>query len=152
MSSASMSSAFQPSPLPSSIAYDRIKESGLRLSLLSDPPGVVEFPGARYTIVSIHVGPSAEVFCRRGGLRHHGTFVHGDIDIIPAFTPAVWEIKQKDTALVLSLSPDLLHTVIEQFDLDPTRVEIRNRFQERDAQLESIAMALQAEKEAGYSC
>ena len=106
---------------------------------------MIELTGLRYTFVSIHVGPSVEVSCRRGGQSHHGTFVHGDIDIIPAFTPGVWEIKQRDTALILRLSPELLNAVAEEFDLDPGRVEIRNRFQERDASLEHLALALQAE-------
>ena len=153
MSSTAASTGLEQSPAPLiATAYDWKKEAGLRLSLLSDPPGVVEMPGLRYTIVSIHVGPSVEVACRRGGHTHHGTAVHGDIEIIPAYTPSVWEIKQKDTALILSLSPELLHAVVEQFDLDPARVEIINRFQERDAQLESIALALRAEKESGYPC
>ena len=129
-----------------------MKEIGLRVSLLSDPPGVMEFAGLRYTCVSIHIGPSVEVSCRRGGQNHHGTFVHGDIDIIPAYTPGVWEIKQRDTALVLSVAPKLLNAVAEEFDLEPGRVEIRNRFQERDSSLEHLALALQAEKEAGYPC
>src|SRR5205085_1519650 len=153
MSSASVSKEFSYSQSPlSAIPYDRIKENGLRLSLLSDPPGVIEIPGLRYTIVSIHVGPSVYVSCHRGGNSHHGTVVHGDIDIIPAGTPSRWEIKDKDTALVLSLSPELLNAVAEQFDLDARRLEIRNRFQERDPQLENIAWALKAEKECGYPC
>jgi AraC family transcriptional regulator len=153
MSSVVVSREFQKIPNPSSaMAHDRMKDSGLRLSLLTDPPGVVEIPGLRYTIVSIHVGPSAYVSCRRGGRSHHGTLVHGDIDIIPAGTPGRWEIKEKDTALVLSLSPELLNMVAEQSDFDARRVEIRNRFQERDPQLENIAWALSAEKESGYPC
>lgn len=153
MSSASVSREFQKTQNPlSAIPYDRIKDSGLRLSLLTDPPGVIEIPGLRYTIISIHVGPSVYVSCRRGGQSHHGTLVHGDIDIIPAGTPGRWEIKEKDTALVLSLAPELLNMVAEQFDLDARRIEIRNRFQERDPQLENIAWALAAEKQSGYPC
>jgi len=78
--------------------------------------------------------------------------VHGDIDIIPAGTPSLWEIKDKDTALVLSLSPELLSRVAEEFGVDPCGIEIRNRFQVRDAQLENIAWALKAEMECGYPC
>jgi AraC family transcriptional regulator len=153
MSSASASEEFQnpQSPL-SAIPYDRIKDCGLRVSVMSDPPGVVEMPALRYTFVSIHIGPSVYVSCRKGGHSHHGTVVHGDIDIIPAGTPGRWEMKDKDTALLLSLSPKLLDMVAEQFDLDPRRIEIRSRFQERDPQLESIGWALKAEMESGYPC
>jgi AraC family transcriptional regulator len=76
--------------------------------------------------------------------------VHGDIDIIPAGLPSLWEINRKDTALVLSVAPELLAVVAGEFDLDPCRIEIRNRFQVRDAQLENLGWALKAEMECGY--
>ncbi|HEV8485519.1 MAG TPA: AraC family transcriptional regulator [Blastocatellia bacterium] len=134
---------------PSSIPHHRAK-GNFRVSLLSDPPGVIEVPALRSTIVSIHVGPSVHVSCRRGGSRHRGTAVHGDIDIIPAGLPSLWEINRKDTALVLSVAPELLAVVAGEFDLDPCRIEIRNRFQVRDAQLENLGWALKAEMECGY--
>src|ERR1051325_3454952 len=97
--------------------YRQVKEDSFRLFLLSDPPGLVEIPALRRTIVSIHVGPSAQVLCRRGGQSHRGTAVHGDIDIIPAEMPASWELKDRDMALVLSLSSDLLNLVAEEIGL-----------------------------------
>lgn len=137
---------------PPSTTYQPARENGFRVSLLADPPGQVEVPGLRNTIVSIHIGPSVLVSCRRGGFRHRGTAVHGDIDIIPSSTPSVWEMKQRDTVLVLSVSPELLGNVARELDLDPAQIEIRNRFQVRDAQLENIAWALKAEMEGGYPC
>ena len=134
---------------PSSIQHTKPR-SNFRVSLLSDPPGLIEVPALRSTNISIHVGPSVQVSCRRGESRHRGTAVHGDVDIIPAGTPSLWEIKEKDTALVLSLSPDLLDLAAGELDLDPCRIEIRNRFQVRDAQLENIGWALKAEMECGY--
>jgi len=83
-------------------------------------------------------------------LSHHGTAVHGDIDIIPSGTPSVWEMKDRDTVLYMSLSPQLLNMAAESFDLDPAQVEIRNRFQVRDSQLENIGWVLKAEMESGY--
>ena len=141
----------KPGPL-SSIPHHWVRESGLRLGLLFDEPGVVEIPGLRNTIVSVHIGPSVQVSCRRAGKRHRGTAVHGDIEIIPAGTPGLWEIAQKDSSLVLSVSPELLNTVAEQLGLDVRQIEITNRFQVRDAQLENIAWALKAEMECGYPC
>ena len=140
-----------PNPL-TSIHYLQAQEIGFRVSLLTDPPGRVEVPGLRNTIVSIHLGPSVQVSCRRGGIRHRGLAVHGDIDTIPARTPSIWEMKERDTVFVLSVSPELLSNVAEELDLDPMRVEIRNRFQVRDPQLENIAWALKAEMECGYPC
>jgi AraC family transcriptional regulator len=117
--------------------------------LLTDAPGRVEMPALRNTIVAIHVGASVQSTCRRSGYTHKGTIVHGDVEIIPAGTPSVWEVKDKDTYLALSVSPEILSTVAEQLDLDPGRVEIKNRFQVRDPQLESIGWALKAEMESG---
>jgi AraC family transcriptional regulator len=136
----------------SSIPIPKIKGNSLRLVMLSDAPGVIEIPGARSTRVSIHIGPSVQVACRRAGRSHRGIVVHGDIEIIPADTPSVWEITERDTFLAMSISPDLMNAVAEQLDFDPQRIEIRNRFQVRDQQLENIAWALKAEMEAGYPC
>jgi len=141
----------QQNPLPA-MPLRRVKANSLRVLLITDPPGLIEVPGLRNTLVSIHVGPSVQVSCRRGGQSHQGMAVHGDIDIIPADTPSLWEIKEKDTALVLSLSPELLQAVAEEFDFDLDRTEIKNRFQVRDTQLENIGWALKAEMESGYPC
>jgi AraC family transcriptional regulator len=119
---------------------------------LTDAPGVVEVPAQTRTIVAIHVGPPSHVVCRRGADSHCGTAIHGDIDIIPAGIPTTWELKDGDTALILSLAGDLFRTVAEESDFDPRFVEIRNRFQVRDPQIEHIGWALQAEMERGYPC
>ena len=137
---------------PSSIPFPRVKENSLRLVMLSDAPGVIEVPGARSTRVSVHVGPSIQVSCRRAGRSHRGIAVHGDIEIIPADTPSIWEITEKDTFLAMSISPELMDAVAEHLDFNPQRIEIRNRFQIRDQQLENIAWALKAEMESGYPC
>lgn len=76
--------------------------------------------------------------------------MQGAIDIIPAGTPSFWEISEKDAALIFGVTPELLQTVAAQLDCEPRRVEIKNRFQMRDAQLENIAWALKAEMESGY--
>ena len=144
-------SEFESNPL-SVIPDQQSEENSLRVQLSTDDPGVIEVPGLRDNRISIHVGPSVRVSCRRDGYSHRGTSVHGDIHIIPAGTPSVWEVSDKDTFLVLSVSPELLNRVAEHFGLDPRKVEIRNRFQVRDEQLENIAWALKAEMEAGYPC
>ena len=82
--------------------------------------------------------------------RHRGLSVHGDVDIIPAGMPSRWEIREKDTALILGLSPALLRSVAEEMAVDPDRAEIVNRFQIRDRQIEQIGWALKTEMEQGY--
>jgi AraC family transcriptional regulator len=136
--------------LPRIVAFGQTAD-GLALQLRSDTAGVLEVPELQSALIAIHVGAAAKVSCRRGGESHSGRAVHGDIDIIPALTPSRWEIHdQNDTALILSLPPSLLDTVAEEHGFDSRRVEIRNRFQIRDAQLENICWALKAEMESNY--
>ena len=150
----SAQSAFQQVPpdleLPRSLPYRQSAGAGFRVRLLTDPPGQLALPGLRTTNVAIHIGASVQGSCRRGGYTHRGTVVHGDIEIIPAATPSIWEVSDKDTYLAMSVPPELLDMVAEELEIEPGRVEIRNRFSLRDPQLESIGWALKAEMESGY--
>jgi AraC family transcriptional regulator len=130
------------------VAKPVLKEVSVRLQ--TDPAGVIDSPGPRNPVILIHVGPSVHIACERGGSTHRGTSVHGDVDIIPAGTPSRWELKEKDTALIVSISSDLLGRVAEESGVDPLQVEIINRFQIRDPQIEHIGWALKAEMEAEY--
>jgi AraC family transcriptional regulator len=96
------------------------------------------------------MGASVHVGCRRGGKYHCGLNVHGDIDIIPPDTPSRWELREKDTSLIIRVPISFLNLVADESGVDPARVEIVNRFQMRDPQMEHIGWALKAEMEAGY--
>jgi AraC family transcriptional regulator len=87
--------------------------------------------------VVIHFGPSVYIHCRRGPWSHRGLGVHGDIDIVPAGIPCRWEMKETDSVIVLDVEnqPD---------------IEILNRFQIRDPQLESLGRMMKVEMDAGY--
>jgi AraC family transcriptional regulator len=122
----------------------------LRLSLISDQPGIVEFLGSPRVVVSLHVGTSVAVDCRRGGERHRGTTIHGDLEIIPPNLGGVWELKARDTALVIGLKLRVLERAVEESGGDPGKLRIFNRFQARDPQIEHIGWALKAEMENGY--
>jgi AraC family transcriptional regulator len=52
--------------------------------------------------------------------------------------------------LGLSIPPDQLRIAAKDFEIDSDQIEIKNRFQVRDPQLENIAWALKAEMECGY--
>jgi AraC family transcriptional regulator len=113
--------------------------------------GVLEVPELENVLVAIHMGTPARVACRRGGKQFSGTAVHGDIDIIPVNTPARWEmLDENDTALVLSLPQKMLRIVANDSGLAAERLEIRNRFQIRDSELESLGWAMKREMELGY--
>lgn len=122
----------------------------LRVSLISDQAGLVEFGGSPHVVVSLHVGPSVSVDCRRGGERHQGTTIHGDLEIIPPNLGGTWEIKSQDTALVIGLKLQVLSRVVEESGGDSAKLQVKNRFQARDAQIEHIGWALKAEMESGY--
>ncbi|HUJ33478.1 MAG TPA: AraC family transcriptional regulator [Candidatus Acidoferrum sp.] len=124
----------------------------LRVSLLSDPPGFVEFRGSDRIGICIHAGPPVYALCRHGKEQHRGTVIYGDVDIIPPHTPATWELKGVDIDLVISVKQDLLHAVVMDSGGDPQALEIRSRFQARDTQIEHISWAIKAEMESGYPC
>ncbi|MGC2815880.1 MAG: AraC family transcriptional regulator [Candidatus Acidiferrum sp.] len=134
-------------PLPSEIVG---VTPTVRLSLISDEAGLVEFQGSPQVVISIHVGPSVAVDCRRGGERHQGTTIHGDMEIIPPNLGGVWELKSKDTALIIGLRYRLLQQVVEESGGDANKLRVKNRFQARDGQIEHIGWALKAEMEGGY--
>jgi AraC family transcriptional regulator len=134
-------------PLPTEIIGST---ENLRLSLISDQPGVVEFLGSPRVVVSLHVGTSVAVDCRRGGERHRGTTIHGDLEIIPPNLGGVWELKARDTALVIGLKLRVLERIVEESGGDPGKLRVFNRFQARDLQIEHIGWALKAEMENGY--
>jgi len=134
-------------PLPNEIIGTT---ENLRLSLISDEPGIVEFLGSPSVVVSLHVGASVAVDCRRAGMRHRGTTIHGDLEIIPPNMGGVWEIKSRDTALVIGLKLRVLNRIVQDSGGDPSKLEVLNRFQARDPQIEHIGWALKAEMESGY--
>jgi len=141
-----------PAPVEPQVARPKAASEALRVLLLEDPRGIHDFPGINRIIVSVHVGRTADVACSRGGERHRGRAVHGDVDIIPRGLHSHWVNNDPDVALVLSLAPHVLREVVETTGRDPSRLQIFNRFQVRDAPLEHLAWALQAEMHRGFPC
>src|SRR5579864_4287455 len=135
--------------LPEILAHLRTAD-GLIVQLRNDPVGVLEVPEMENVIIAIHLGAPTRLDCRRGGRRFVGTAVHGGIDIIPDQTPSRWEIfDNKDTALLLSLPKHLLRAAAKECGVDDVRMEISNRFQIRDVQLENLGWAIKNELELG---
>lgn len=124
---------------------------GFVAQLRSDSSGRLDVPELTQALVSVHVGRAAKMSCRRGGLSHTGMAVHGDIDIIPACTAARWEmLDENDHALLLVVPRQLLDAVAEVHGGHGGRpLELQNRFQHRDPQLQSIAWAIKTELEMG---
>lgn len=139
----------QNNGLPEILAHLRTAD-GLIVQLRNDPVGVLEVPEMENVIIAIHLGAPTRLDCRRGGRRFVGTAVHGGIDIIPDQTPSRWEIfDKKDTALLLGLPKQLLRAAAKECGADDIRMEIANRFQIRDVQLENLGWAIKNELDLG---
>ena len=139
----------QPTKTIQILAHARTAD-GLAFQLRKDPPGVLDVPELDNILLSIHLGAPAKMACRRDGRRFIGTAVHGDIDIIPANTASRWEMfDDNDTALLLSLPQTLIAAIARESGADPAKIEIRNRFQIRDSQLETLSWAVKKELELG---
>jgi AraC family transcriptional regulator len=122
----------------------------VRVSVVRDQAGRADYPGSSRVVVAMHVGRPVEMCCRRAGQVHRGRAIYGDIDIIPAHTPGIWELRGADAALAVGVDSRLLKQVAAEYGQNPERLEIRNRFQARDAQMEHLAWAIKAEMEGGY--
>src|ERR1700677_3001139 len=96
----------------------------LSARLQTDPAGVIEVPGRQNPGVVIHVGRAVRIACDRGGRRHQGLSVHGDVDVVPGGIASRWETKSDDTSLILGVSVDLLRSIAEEFKINRGRVEI----------------------------
>jgi AraC family transcriptional regulator len=94
----------------------------------------------------VHDGAPLEASCGQ----HRFLYTRGDVDLLPAGMPCVWEPAGASTSLILELSPSLLHRAAADMGLDPDRAGLESRHQFRDPQIEHIAWALDAERRAGY--
>lgn len=111
--------------------------------------GVTRIEAIPYATVCMHIGPSVEVICERGGRLRHGREVAGDLDIIPANTAIAWETKQSGTMLVMRVPDELLRSVATELDMDANNIEIADRFQLRDPFIEHIGWAIKADIDSG---
>src|SRR5262245_21137642 len=124
---------------PSVLRHGRTAQ-GLSCELRWDPQGVLELPGLDEVLVVIHMGPSTRLSYRGGGNQYRGTGVHRNTDIIPADTTMRWEMHdQNDRSLMLGLPHAVLRSVAQESELDSARMEILNRFQVRDNELETLS-------------
>jgi AraC family transcriptional regulator len=123
----------------------------MSIELRWDPKGVLQLPEMKEVVVAVHLGPSAKLACRRAGRNYSGTAVHGDIDIIPAHTAMRWEMRdQNDRCLLMTLPDNLLQTVAAESDLSAARMQIIDRWQVRDNELETLSWSIKREIDSGF--
>lgn len=137
-------------PLPTILAQ-ATTQRGISFQLRKDPMGVLEVPELENALVSMHLGSPARMSCQRGGMKFTGTAVHGDIDIIPFRTSSRWEMHdENDVAFLMSLPWAFVQEIASESGADGSRIELRNRFQVRDLELEAVAWAIKRELEMGF--
>jgi AraC family transcriptional regulator len=119
---------------------------GLRVDLYAISPGVIELQALSDHRLIIHAGAAVQGSCSRSRF----VYTRGDVDILPAGLADVWEPDGTSSSLILQLSPSLLRHAAEDMGIDPDRAGLEPRHQFRDPQIEHIAWALDAERQAGY--
>ncbi len=125
-------------------------ETALMVRLQTDPAGQLEAQGTAAPVLVIHVGRPVEIGCERAQQAHFGRSIHGDIDIIPADTPSLWELRQQDTALIMRVGQELMRVAAQSHELRQSDAVVRNRFQIRDPVIEHLGWALRGEMESGF--
>ncbi len=115
---------------------------GLRVELATTSPGILELPALAEHRLKIHAGPPVRGACSV----HRFLYTRGDIDIQPAGYTDRWEEYQPNTSLIVQMSRGLLHRAADEMELDVSHAVLEPRHQFRDAQIEHIAWALDADR------
>ncbi|WP_426752309.1 helix-turn-helix domain-containing protein [Myxococcus sp. Y35] len=97
-------------------------------------------------VVTLHAGPPVQVACPSTHTRALKT--RGDLHLMPAGASDFWMEDGASTAVELRIPPSLLRLAAEDMGLDPDRVGLEPRDHFRDAQIEHIAWALEADSRA----
>jgi AraC family transcriptional regulator len=119
---------------------------GLRVELATTLPGILELPALAEHRLKIHAGPPVRGACSV----HRFLYTRGDIDIQPAGYTDTWQEYQPNTSLIVQVSRGLLHRAAEEMELDPSRAVLEPQHQFRDAQIEHIAWALDADRRSAH--
>lgn len=119
---------------------------GLRVELSTTSPGILELSALAEHRLKIHAGPPVRGACSV----HRFLYTRGDIDIQPAGYTDTWQEYQPNTSLIVHVSRGLLHRAAEEMNLDPGRAILEPQHQFRDAQIEHIAWALDADRRSAH--
>ena len=119
---------------------------GVRVTQEVVPAGAVALAASRDHRVRIHAGAPVAGTCRMEAFLYQ----RGDIDLVPAGEDDRWEQEQAATVVLLSLAPELLARAALDLGLDARREALRPRHQVRDARIEHIAWALEAERAESF--
>lgn len=121
-------------------------DTHLNVHVRHTPGGVVGFEAVPDHRIKVHAGAPVNGACRL----HKFRYTRGDIDILPAGTSDVWHEETASTSLVVRMPPSLLRRTAEEMELPADRASLIERHQLRDAHIEHILWALDAERRAGF--
>lgn len=93
--------------------------------------------------IALHLSAATQTACSTTGYR--ATRVRGDIDIIPAHTLDGFDAMADYTSFEVLLEPALLERVAQELDLPASRTLVPNVHLLRDARLQSLLLALDAD-------
>ncbi|MBZ4399834.1 AraC family transcriptional regulator [Myxococcus sp. MISCRS1] len=99
-------------------------------------------------VLNIHAGEPVRVSCLAS--QHYSVRTRGELFLLPAGHTDTWVEDDDSVGLDLRLPHSLLQRAAEDMGLDPDRVGVALRHHFRDAQLEHIAWALEAEARADF--
>jgi AraC family transcriptional regulator len=119
---------------------------GLAVDLRQTPGGVVGYEALPDHRIKLHAGAPVAGACQF----HHFLYTRGDLDIVPAGTTDIWHEESPSTSVVVRMAPALLRRTADEMGLPAERAELGERHQFRNAQIEHIAWALDAERRAGF--
>jgi AraC family transcriptional regulator len=119
---------------------------GLRVEFEQAAAGEMTLASLPDHLLKVHAGPPLRGACSF----HQFVYTRGDIDLCPAGLSDTWVTQDASAAVVVRLAPSLLRRAAEDMGLDPDRAGLEPRHQFRDAQIEHIAWALDADRKAGH--
>ena len=120
--------------------------SGLRVDMRQTPGGVVGYEPLPDHRIKLHAGAPVPGACQL----HRFLYTRGDLDIVPAGVSDIWQEEAPSTSIVVRMAPSLLQRAADEMGLPAERARLDQRHQFRDARIEHIALALDAERRAGF--
>lgn len=119
---------------------------GLHIDVRATAPGRVDHAAMMDHHIGVHSGAPVRVSCPGSS----GSCVRsrGEINVLPAGVSDAWFEDDASEIVELRLSPSLVRLAAEELGLDADRAGIQPQCHVRDAQIEHIAWALEAEHRA----
>jgi len=119
---------------------------GIQVERMVTQPGKVTLEPLADHRIKIHTGTPVTGTCHADRFMYQ----HGDIDLLPAGITDSWIEDAASTSVILRFPPALMAHAAEHIGLDGSRTSITPRHRFRDAQIQHIGWALDADREGGH--